>query len=411
MDAKASARLRADAQDMLGHLRAGSIRQAPAIMEVPVDGYRDPDRFQQELRGIFRCLPLMLAASCELGAAGDYKTLEVAGVPVLLMRGRDGRARAFLNSCTHRGSKLARDCGHVARFTCPYHAWTFSTEGRLVAIAAKERFGEADAGRLALIELPLHEQSGLIWVVLDPGADVDFDAFLGDFGRMLGGFDFGRWSFFERRTLAGANWKLAFDAHLEFYHLPVLHRNTFGADISPLAQYYYYGPHQRLGHVATHAHVLEQDALLSLADRPVEEWPIDPLMFGEWIVFPNVSINCFYRGGRGVIISQVFPGETAEQSFTVQTYLLERQPDAASAGVSAETAAFLERVVRDEDMPMSLDQQQVLKAGLLRKYVLGRNEGGLQHFHRWIDHCLAGESRRSMLELMASAPAPPLQQA
>ncbi|WP_221794446.1 aromatic ring-hydroxylating oxygenase subunit alpha [Aquisediminimonas sediminicola] len=389
-----------DAVEMLARLESRSITQAPSVKTLDTVAYTDSAIFQQECQHIFRKIPLMLAASCELPAVGDYKTMEVAGIPILLTRGKDGQVRAFLNACTHRGSKLAHDCGHAARFTCPYHAWTFGLDGSLISVAARKAFGDVDAEASALIEFPTTERAGLIWAILDPAASPEFDTFLSGIDKLLEGFNFANWHYFESRSLSGANWKLAFDAHLDFYHLPVLHRNTFGNKISNLAEYFYYGPHQRLGLVSTDEHVLEQDDLASLAHQPQEEWPLDTLLFGEWIIFPNVSINCFYKGGRGVIISQIFPGRTAEESITVQMFLHEKKPEGELLHDARAMSDFLGHVVSEEDLPMSRDQQQVFASGLLPKVQLGRNEGGVQHFHHWLDLFVNAPARASLAEIM-----------
>lgn len=393
------------AEDMLCRLKSGSATLADAVMTLPASLYTDAALFEQEKQRIFRRVPLMLAATCELPNAGDFKTIDIADVPVLLVRSKDGAARAFLNSCTHRGARLADGCGHAQRLTCPYHAWTFATNGRLMAVASRQEFGDPDMAASRLIEFPTTERAGLIWAILDPHAEPAFDAFLHGIDRQLEGFGFADWKYFRTQSFTGANWKLAFDAHLEFYHLPVLHRNTFGAQISNLAQYYYVGPHQRLGLVARNEHVLGLDDVNQLANMPREDWPMNILLFGEWILFPNVSINCFYKGGRGVIISQILPGPTVGESTTVQIFLHENAPTGDDLQDATEMADFLGHVVAEEDLPMSRNQQKAMESGLMPNVQLGRNEGGLQHFHLWVERFLSTDRETPLSEIMAGSPA------
>lgn len=378
------------ARNMLTRLGSGEVTLAPEVMTTDAATYTDPQRFAEEQQQLFRRIPLMLAASCELPEPGHYKTLEVAGLPVLLARGKDRQVRAFLNSCTHRGSMLAAGSGKASRFTCPYHAWTFSNEGDLIGIASQEEFGAIDKACLGLPAFPVLESAGLIWVVLDPQSPLDIAEFLGGFDQLIAGFKLADWQLYDQCSLDGANWKLAFDAHLEFYHLPVLHRETFGAGISNLAQYYFHGPHQRLGLMSSNT--LDQDDLTSLNDLPESEWPTQPLLFGEWIVFPNVSLNCYVAGQRVMVISQVFPGSTVEESRTVQTYLVEKAPSAEEEKPLRETVEFIKQVVRDEDLPMSRRQQRVLSSGMLKQVRFGRNEAGLQHYHAWLERILATDT-------------------
>jgi phenylpropionate dioxygenase-like ring-hydroxylating dioxygenase large terminal subunit len=390
MNAQARDRLVAVARDLLAHAREQTTPLASGVMELDASVYTDKDRFERERTLIFRRLPLMLAASCELRAPGDYKAMDVAGVPVLLVRGRDGVARAFLNICTHRGSIVADGCGNASRFMCPYHGWTFDAEGALVGIAGRADFGDVDMAAKGLRPFPVLEKAGLIWAILDPASTLDIGTFLSGYDAMLEGFGLSTWRVLESRTLKGANWKLAFDAHLDFYHLPVLHRNTFGPRISPKAFYYHWGPHQRLTRPERPENRVIPDHanLFGMADAAESDWPAEALMLGEWILFPHVSINSFYDGGRGILISQVFPGDTVDESWTVQTYLMQDEPDEAQRAAALRQAAFLAHVVADEDLPMSIRQQRALESGLLPAVCFGRNEGGGQQFHRWIERIM-----------------------
>jgi carnitine monooxygenase subunit len=334
----------------------------------------------------------MLAAGCELPAAGDRKVLEVAGVPVVLVRGRDSVARAFLNVCTHRGSIVVKDCGSSARLTCPYHGWSFDDTGALVGVPARSDVGLTNVEEFALRSFPIVERGGLIWVTLDPASTVDINGFLGVYGDMLERFGFESWHLLAQRTLVGANWKLAFDAHLDFYHLPVLHRNTFGSEVSSRAYYYEWGPHQRLTRPGKRGGptVPEQVDLFAQQDWPEDRWTDEAMLLGEWIVYPNVSLNSFYTGGlRGVVISQIFPGSTVAESTTVQTYIVEHEPDPEEREAAMHMFDFLGRVVGDEDMPASLSQQRGLSSGLLHEVVYGCNEGGIPRFHQWNERIVA----------------------
>lgn len=379
------------AQEVMQHAASKTFRTADSTMTLPASMYTDAGRFHDELRQLFRRVPLMLAASCELRETGDYKTMDVAGVPILLTRDQAGVAHALVNICTHRGAPVANGAGNATRFVCPYHGWTFGNDGRLAAVASARDFGEIDKSCFALRPLPVRERHGLIWTIVDPDAALDIDQFLGDFGEALGGFGFESWHLVERHTLAGANWKLAFDAHLEFYHLPVLHRNTFGPTTSNQALYFFDGPHERLIRpVGVDKPGMPANAdIFQWRDRPATEWPTEAMLLGEWIVFPNVSINSFYTGGRGVLISQVLPGPTVGESITIQSYYMQDAPDAEQLMAAKGNCEFLARVVRDEDLANSYNQQRALGSGLLKEVCFGRNEAGGQHFHRWLDAVLA----------------------
>ena len=370
---------------------SGTLTLAPEVIRRAASVYTDPDLFARESNRLFRRLPLMLAASCEIRDPGDFRTFDIAGVPILLTRDNAGRARAMVNICTHRGSPVAAGRGKTKRLSCPYHGWTFGLDGQLLAVASPADFGVIDRDAHTLAPLPLLEKGGMIWVIPDPGSSVDIEGFLGTFGDALCGFDLGNWTLVSERHLPGANWKLAFDAHLEFYHLPVLHRDTFGPTISNQALYFYEGPHERLIRPARYKKSgMPDDAeLLSWQGRPSDQWPLETLMQGEWILFPNVSLNTFYDGGRGLFVSRVYPGAKVGESVTVQSYYLQGNPDEAAKAKACERADFLEHVVADEDLANSFRQQRAMDSGLLREVTYGRNEGGIPRFHDWVDRILA----------------------
>lgn len=398
--AAARATLEQQASTLLRHTVEGTFPLAPEVMVLTSDHYTSPERFEAEKRRIFQRVPVVLAASCEIPKAGDYKTLDVAGIPVLLVRDRKGTAHALLNACTHRGAAVASGCGTAARFTCPYHGWTFAQDGALLGVASSADFGTVDKAMLAMKRFPVTERAGLIWAILDSASPHDPAAMLGGIDEMIAPFGLADWTMVESRTLAGPNWKLAFDAHLEFYHVPVLHRDTFGPERSNRAFYFAQGPHQRV--IAPQGRPGERapDDLYALGRVPSPGEPIDPLLMGEWILFPGTSINTFYLAGiRCVLVSIVVPGTDVGTSTTTQTFLAETLPDDAARTIMSEMCAFLAHVVGDEDLPTSAYQQKVMATGLLPEVRFGRNEGGLQHFHSWLDRVIAADDG-ALMELL-----------
>ncbi len=369
------------ARHNVAHHRAGTIEQAPGIFQVPARDYTDPDRFRMEIDRIFKRLPLMLAPTAELPNSGDFKAMNPMGVPVLIARGKDGRARGFLNSCGHRGCPLkeAGTTGQGSRFVCPYHGWSYSNEGALIGVAAAADFGDFDKSQYALPELPTFERSGLIWAVLDPRSRLDFEGFLSGYDAMLDDFGFAGWHLFDKRTLRGPNWKIAYDGYLDLYHLPVLHKNSIGGTRTPQANYYAWGPHQ---------HTVSPERFSVLVDRPEDDWMMEEMITGVWTIFPHVSIASFNMGGRGVMISQLFPGGNVGESFTTQYYLMEKVPSEETAAGARRQFDILETVVRDEDYKTGFQVQEALMAGAREHSLFGRNELGGQLFHGWVSRIL-----------------------
>lgn len=129
-----------------------------------------------------------------LSEVGDYKTIDATGMQVLITRTKSGQVEVFVNACTHRGARLVEEGrGRTPRFTCPYHAWTFSPDGDLVAIYAEDEFGELDKSQYGLTELSCLERAGLIWAILNPHSSLEIEQFLCGYDDMLAQFGFDYW--------------------------------------------------------------------------------------------------------------------------------------------------------------------------------------------------------------------------
>ena len=369
------------AKHNLRHAKAGTIEQTKDIYKVPVENYFDRDRWQQELSKVFRRMPLMLAMTAELREVGDYKSMDAGGVPVVIVRTDNGAIKAFVNTCSHRGSQVVEEgTGNTHRFTCPYHAWTYNRDGELIAVYASKDFGDIDKSCHGLTELPVLEKAGLIWVITDHKSTLSIESFLSGYDELLGHFGFETWYHFASQVVEGPNWKIAYDGYMDLYHLPILHKNTFGSDFPNQALYYSWGPHQRVSS--------PDPSIENYKDLDEDEWPTAHLVAGVWTIFPHVSIAGFDGGGRAVMISQLFPGETPQTSYTVQNYLMENEPREENIKAARDQFEFLRYVVQEEDYATGIKQQKALETRAKDYVMFGRNEEGGHNFHRWVDTIL-----------------------
>lgn len=270
--------------------------------------------------------------------------------------------------------------GNTHRFSCPYHAWSFNQDGELIGIFSPKEFGDIDKSCYGLTELPVLEKAGLIWVITDPKSDLNIEQFLSGYDQLLANFGFESWHLFDSQVIAGPNWKIAYDGYMDLYHIPILHKNTFGADFPNKALYYSFGPHQRMAS--------PDPSLAAYEDKDEEDWPTAHLMTGVWTIFPHVSIAGFDGGGRSVMISQLFPGATPQESYTVQNYLMENSPNEDEAALATEQFKLLKYVVEIEDYATGIRQQKNLQTGARDHVLFGRNESGGHNFHRWVDQIL-----------------------
>ena len=351
---------------------------APDVMRQSVHAYLDQDRFEFESDRIFKHLPLALALGSELPGPDTYKAMDVMGVPVLLTRGTDGAARAFLNVCRHRGSPLCEPgAGSAQRLSCPYHAWTYDTAGDLVGMFGAHTFGDVDRDHLSLTPLACAEKAGFVFACLTPGVTFDIDTFLGDFAPYVAALDLDQWHIFEQRTLDGPGWKVAWDGYLEGYHQERLHPKTVGLNtIGNLMAHDTWGPHQRI--------VFGRKSLPELVGQAEDEWNLDEHIRLIHSIFPNVSISGIL--GDFCLLSQLFPGPTADTSLTIQTVLCRHEPSSDEERKIAEQfSSLVLQAVRDEDYWVGFQIQSALKSGATAEVLFGRNEPSLQHYHHAVE--------------------------
>jgi len=378
------------------HSQNGTVPLDDGIKRVPAKNYYDPERWQLEMDRVFRRLPLVLGFSCEISEPHSYKALDVMGTPVLLTRGDDGVLRSFVNMCSHRGAIVVEEgTGTGRRFACPYHAWTYDQRGALVGILDKANFGDIDMSCHGLTPLPVAERAGIIFGGITPGMAFDLDAFLCGYDSMLEHIGLADCTYVGNQAAQGPNWKLAYDGYLDFYHLPILHKNSFGPTYNNKTINDAWGPHQR--------NVQPDERILALADVPEAEWPMSKLTGGVWTIFPHVSIAAFDAGGRLFMISQLFPGSTPETSITVQHFLATFEPNDEQRSIIDKQMDFLLHVVRDEDYYTGNRIQRAVKTGAKAEFMFGRNEGPCQRFHGWVDDLIAAADPAATAALFANA--------
>jgi len=154
--------------------------------------YTSPERAAREREVLFRHHPIVAGFSSQIPNPGDYLAEDLAPVPILIVRNTSGQLRAFVNVCRHRGAQLAAGCGRVAKlFSCPYHGWSYDTDGRLVAIPDDYGFEGLDRTASGLVALPVAEKYGLIFVTPAPGDAIDIDAMLAGLGQDIESYGIG----------------------------------------------------------------------------------------------------------------------------------------------------------------------------------------------------------------------------
>jgi phenylpropionate dioxygenase-like ring-hydroxylating dioxygenase large terminal subunit len=287
---------------MVGLARDKTTDLAPGPMPLPKGVYIDQDRFEAEREHLFLGQPVVAGLTGDIPEPGDVLVFDAAGPSILVMRGKDGEVRAFLNMCTHRGAKLIEESepwtGHMSRLTCPFHAWTFDNAGKLVGQPSKASFKNCDIGARNLIALPCVEFRGLIFVRPGGGDPIDVDAHLGEFADVLAMIELHRAVPVKKGILyADSNWKFALDTYGEGYHFGMLHASTIGqTHYNDMACFFPFGRHHRIA--------FPDKSIGNLVDLEEAEWP-ESEYGGVHFLFPNTVIF-FGSIVPGVYFTQVF---------------------------------------------------------------------------------------------------------
>ena len=364
------------AEHTLKLIEARTSDLAPAEYEIPVAAYLDEQRAGRERERLFSSLPMLAALSCELVNPGDFRTVTPLGVPLLVVRGRDGQARAYLNACRHRGMKLAEGRGCAPKIVCPYHAWTYDDQGKLVGVPrGREGFPELSRDGRGLVPVATAERHGVIWVQLDETrAPMDVDGFLGDFAPELADWKLDTWHYAgTREHHPTANWKLTLEGYCENYHVSSLHPETV-AQVSKSygAHHTTFGDHQRLG--------LPNHNFDELGDVPKEQW--EPFASGRisfvYNIFPGTIFALFYDQYQ---VFQIFPGPTPDTSTTIQSIYTPTELGPEQQESLRARFDFFANVVANEDYAAVQRAQQTLATAANPTLVFGRQEVALHHFH------------------------------
>ncbi|MCU1395461.1 MAG: aromatic ring-hydroxylating dioxygenase subunit alpha [Ilumatobacteraceae bacterium] len=199
---------------------------------MPAGFYTDPAVFAAEREHVLLPSWIFLARTDQVAETGDHRTFETVGGPVFLVRGDDGELRCFANFCRHRGSLLVMGDGNSSRFVCPYHAWSFRTDGTLLGCPDMKSAEGFDREANGLIPVRMETWAGFVFVTFNPDA-VPLIETLGDLPERLASHRPDEMMCTWTVTLdVHCNWKLILENAMETYHTGTLHRASVGAQQS-----------------------------------------------------------------------------------------------------------------------------------------------------------------------------------
>ena len=365
------------------------------IATLPGRYYTDPEIFRQEQEHVFEALWFCAARCADLDTPGAFRTVRVGRESVLLTRSRTGELRAFLNVCRHRGARLCtEESGQVRRaLQCPYHAWTYDLDGKLIAAPNLVRMPDVDRSSYGLVKVALREWLGYAWVCLAEEPPSFEETVIGSAVERLGDtasierYGVERLALGKRVTYdVRANWKLIVENFMECYHCATIHPEL--TDVLPefaegfAAQYY-------VGHGAAFAEEacgFTVDGSAGFGRLPEVEDDQDRRYYAI-TVKPTVFINLV---PDHVILHRMFP--LAEDRTTVECDWL-YAPDVVASGADLSKSVELFHRVNAQDFAACERTQPAMASRAYREGgVLVPTEHHIGLFHEWLTGRLAGQS-------------------
>ncbi len=343
-------------------------------MSLHADAYTETRWHEFEQSAVFARAWQWVGHVESLREPGSYTALQVAGMPVVLVRGRDGELRAFYNVCQHRAHELLSESGRTASIVCPYHGWTYELTGRLVRARRIADVAGFDPSSICLSEVQAEEFGGFVYVNLDPAAAplVEQSGGLGD--------EIARWApDVEQLTHVrrihydiASSWKNVVDNFLECYHCHVAHKDfvtLVEMDTYRVTTHGIYSSHMaRAGYSANSAYDVDSATVRDLA---------------VWWLWPSTCLMR-YPGRGNFSVMQMVPAGPERTLETIDFYF--ETADLTEA--DTESIRYIDEVLQPEDVALVESVQRGMRTPAFAQGRIvcdpggsGLSEHGIHHFH------------------------------
>jgi len=199
----------------------------PKFPSIPGGRYRDPGFLEAERQALWTRTWLYACHADEIPDAGSFMLWTRTCSPILIVRGKDLKVRAFYNTCRHRGAPLVKtETGRCDGLVCSYHGWTYALDGQLVNLRDKRDFVDLDTGDHSLVSVRCEQFANWVFINEDPGAQPLLEN-LAPFPDHFAQFQPENLRFVHKKGYdLKCNVKVLLDAFLEVYHLKSIHQNT-----------------------------------------------------------------------------------------------------------------------------------------------------------------------------------------
>ena len=336
--------------------------------------YTDANWFDTDLKSIMARTWQWVCHVEKTREPGAFVTVEIAGNPVAVVRGRDGLLRAFYNVCKHRAHELLSGEGNSTRIMCPYHAWVYSLDGRLVRAPHTEHLHDFDIGDICLDEVQVEEFCGFVFVNLDTTAS-SLSEQSGNLETEVRHWapDIEQLTFGHRLTYdIKSNWKNIVDNFLECYHCPTAHKDfcdLVDMDTYKVTTYGIYSSHMAdAGNSANSAYDVSNATVKTHA---------------VWWIWPTTCLMR-YPGRSSMIVLNVIPAGPGRTLETYDFFLETPEPNE----MERDAIRYLDEVLQVEDIGLVESVQRGMKTPAFEQGRIvhnpdgsGKSEHAVHHFH------------------------------
>ncbi|MFJ5262667.1 aromatic ring-hydroxylating dioxygenase subunit alpha [Streptomyces sp. NPDC088387] len=357
------------------------------ITTLPGLYYTDPEIFRQEQEHLFESMWFCAVRSADLATPGAFRTVQVGRENVLITRTRKGVLRAHLNICRHRGARLCtEESGEVRRnIQCPYHAWTYDLDGRLIAAPNLVKMPDVDRDAHGLHKVALREWLGYAWVCLADEPPSFEETVMGAAVERLG--DPAAIEQYGTQDLAlgkritydvKANWKLIVENFMECYHCATIHPEL--TEVLPefadgYAAQYYVGHGAEFGE-GVKGFTVDGSAGFAKLPRVTED---QDRRYYAITVKPTVFVNLV---PDHVILHRMFP-LAADRTVVECDWLY--APEVVESGADVSRSVELFHRVNAQDFEACERTQPAMASRAYRDGgVLVPNEHHIGMFHEWL---------------------------
>lgn len=367
-----------------------AIRKIPAEKDavvVPLLGARpnaiftSQDHYDREQKGIFRRYPVPIILSALLPESGMVVADGGYGIPLLVSRAKTGEIKVFINACQHKGAKIIEDCEvhKLGRMTCPYHAWTYGIDGKLIGVARNDAFDNLDKSGRNLVELESREWGGVIYAQLNRDIPADWSNLSQQISDDFTALGIPDAHVYGRKTFnIEANWKAVLEPFLEGYHVQRLHAASIGdlfQDAPNIVDMFGPNIRQVSGRIGYVPEMLDEDAGAN----------VHKLVTHAYTAFPNCVVITSQYYTSVMILKPVAPDRTM-----VEYFMLTPEPASTQKAEEVFSRSFelIINVFGGEDFRAAEISQAGLNAGVPEETVYCGLEANIVNYYAALEELL-----------------------